>query len=162
VAQHLKSGDSPERLTIPSHRPLPTQHTTKTRDEQPCRRRDSNTRSQQSNGQIYVLGLFLWNKTTTGSICPDLLYFVLHCVMCRSYIVIYSGNKTGRDCSRINRWGKYLGLWKRQWRGSVKTEWWESCRYSLCPKHFDTVHSVQHNTVIILTKKTNHVHAQIV
>ena len=39
------------RVISPSKRPLPTQHTTNTRDEHPCRQRDSNPRSQQQNGR---------------------------------------------------------------------------------------------------------------
>jgi len=36
-------------VIIPSQRPLTTQHATNTRDEHPCRQRDSNFRSQQSS-----------------------------------------------------------------------------------------------------------------
>ena len=38
-----------------SQRPLPTQHTTNTRDEHPCHQRDSNPRSQQSSGIFTAL-----------------------------------------------------------------------------------------------------------
>lgn len=43
--------DSSVRVTCTSKRQLPTQHTTKTRDEYQFPQRDSNTRSQQSSGR---------------------------------------------------------------------------------------------------------------
>jgi hypothetical protein len=42
--------DSSELIISSSQRPLPTQHTTNTRDERPCPQQDSNPRSQQSSG----------------------------------------------------------------------------------------------------------------
>jgi len=42
--------DSSERMISSSQRPLPTEHTTNARDEYPCSRRDSTSRSQQSSG----------------------------------------------------------------------------------------------------------------
>ena len=53
--------DSSEWVISPSQRPLPTQHTTNTKDENPCIQRDSNPRYQQA----YAL-----HHTTTGSGVP--------------------------------------------------------------------------------------------
>jgi hypothetical protein len=41
----------PGRVVIPSHRPLPIQHTTNTRDENPRPQCDSNPQPQQSSGR---------------------------------------------------------------------------------------------------------------
>jgi hypothetical protein len=42
--------DSSGRVISSSQKPLPTQNTTNTREEHPCRQHDSNPRSQQSSG----------------------------------------------------------------------------------------------------------------
>ena len=50
--RHTHSRQDPsEPVITSSHRPLPTQHTTKTRDRHPCRRRDSNPVSLLSSGR---------------------------------------------------------------------------------------------------------------
>jgi hypothetical protein len=54
--------DSSERVISASQRPLPTQHKTNTRDEEPCPQRDSNPRSQI----IRQLQTYALNRAATG------------------------------------------------------------------------------------------------
>jgi len=57
LATHVK-WDSYKRVISSSRRPLPTQHTTNTREKHPCSQQDSNPRSYQLEGggpQTYAL-----------------------------------------------------------------------------------------------------------
>ena len=83
---HMLQDSSAPAISL-SHRPLPTQHTTKSLDEIPCQHRDLNVRSQQSSHTCALDG------TSTAI---DSVYVVFEPITNRCFVALTIAEQVNR------------------------------------------------------------------